>query len=158
MPRWPILRTLLYKEVLRYRYNWGVLVLAGALLALSALISISARLKKLPGQEEIVIQECHVLYEEGTPAEAWAQHLAAHPPEPVFVLKTQPWKYAGNPPRMQPNWMAIQLIPPDNPSPTTSGASWTAATGFPATTSAALCRSATGSAGNRRISSVVRRV
>ena len=42
MVRWSILRTLLYKEALRYRYNWGLLVMIAALLAMSALISISA--------------------------------------------------------------------------------------------------------------------
>jgi hypothetical protein len=62
MLRWRIIRTLLYKEVLRYRYNWGLLVMAGALLALAALVSVSARMGRLPGQEGPALRWCRIYY------------------------------------------------------------------------------------------------
>ena len=62
MLRWPMIRTLLYKEVLRYRYNWGLLVMVFALLVLSGLLALSARLHRLPGQAGDGIRTCYVLH------------------------------------------------------------------------------------------------
>src|SRR4051794_755725 len=89
MVRWPILRTLLYKEVLRYRYNWGLLVMVAALLVMSGLISISARMNRLPGQQDAAIRNCHFLcldYRAHPRAErgrAWLEHLFQNPPADV---------------------------------------------------------------------------
>jgi hypothetical protein len=80
--RWHILRILLYKELLRYRYNWGLLALVVALLALSALTAISARVGKLPGQDEdLVVSQCYICYDSTSPsATSWAEYLRMHPP------------------------------------------------------------------------------
>lgn len=64
MLRWRIVRTLLYKEALRYRYNWGLLVMVVALLALAGLISVSARMGKLPGQDSQEVPSCVVYYDQ----------------------------------------------------------------------------------------------
>ncbi len=90
MLRRRIIETLLWKEVLRFRYNWGLLVMIGAVLALSALLSISARLGQLPGQASRFISRCLVLYDENHPhAVRWAQFLEQHPPEEAFASQYQ---------------------------------------------------------------------
>lgn len=67
-----ILKTLLWKEALRFRANWGLLVMVGGVLALATLLSISARLGQLPGQQERLIQSCLLLVERGDAAgDAW---------------------------------------------------------------------------------------
>src|SRR4029079_13166431 len=72
MPRWYVLRALLYKEALRYRYNWGLLVLVFSLLALSALPSLSAKTRLLPEASGAVIDRCSILYPAGSKeAKAW---------------------------------------------------------------------------------------
>ena len=43
----PIVRALLYKEALRYRYNWGLFVVVGGLLMLTGLVSIGSRVRPL---------------------------------------------------------------------------------------------------------------
>src|SRR5262245_47237606 len=80
--RWHILRTLLYKELLRYRYNWGMLALVAALLALTIITSISSRAGALPGQDEdLKVSDCHICYDGTSPnAVSWANHLRQHPP------------------------------------------------------------------------------
>src|SRR5690349_22847880 len=75
-----IVRALLYKEYLRYRYNWGLLAVVAALLALSALVSVASRSSTgqvLGGTE---LKTCLVFYQEGTRGEDWARHLVAQPP------------------------------------------------------------------------------
>jgi len=120
LPRRYIIRTLLYKEYLRYRYNWGVLVVAGALLALSALISIGARMNRLPGQaEEVAITECFLLFQKGTPAEALVQQLVANPPAEGQPIRAQAFVQAGLPPSIPAHAMAIHLLPP------AAGTGWT---------------------------------
>lgn len=80
--RWHILRTLLFKELLRYRYNWGLLALVVALLALTGLTAISVRIGTLPGQDEdLYVSQCYVCYDSASPtATAWADYLRQHPP------------------------------------------------------------------------------
>jgi hypothetical protein len=80
--RWHILRTLLYKELLRYRYNWGLSALVLALLALTVVTSVSVRMGNLPGQDEdLTISQCHVCYDgDSAKARSWADYLRQHPP------------------------------------------------------------------------------
>src|SRR5438105_7539030 len=87
MIRRRIVRTLLYKEALRYRYNWGLLVMVVALLALAALVSISARLGKLPGQGGQIVHACYVVYDpDDERSRQWAHHLSNAPlPEGLSV-------------------------------------------------------------------------
>src|SRR5438876_12049988 len=78
-----ILTTLLWKEALRFRYNWGLLVMIGGVLALSVLLSISARLGQLPGQDERLIQSCILLISRDSPtAHNWLSHLLFAVPSP----------------------------------------------------------------------------
>src|SRR4051812_28397962 len=82
-----IVRALLYKEYLRYRYNWGLLAVVAALLALSALVSVAARSgtsQVLGGTE---LKTCLLFYQPGTRGESWASHLAIRrPPAGVTVV------------------------------------------------------------------------
>lgn len=75
-----IIRTLLYKEALRYRYNWGLLVMVVALLALAGLISVSARMGLLPGQGDSTVSVCYVIYDSREPnAPKWFEYLKNAP-------------------------------------------------------------------------------
>ncbi len=122
MLRGPIIRTLLYKEVLRYRYNWGLLVMIVALLALAALVSISARLEVLPGQGGLAVKECYILYSISTPlAIPWAGHLQQNPPPAPYKVRFDIrllYHPQTNRPALPPATMAIELLPPAvaNPS------------------------------------------
>lgn len=112
MLRWYIIRTLLYKEVLRYRYNWGLLVMVAALLALAGLISISARKEKLPGQEELAINKCDIYFRPNSRDAAWAEYLHEHPPSfkcTVRFLETEP---SADSPRLNSETMAVELQAP----------------------------------------------
>lgn len=115
MPRWHILRTLLYKEYLRYSYNWGLLVVVGALLALSALVSISSRLTRVPGLEPTGLRMCHVLYQYGARNEAWVNYLRKQR-APCAVTYTG---NSGNLPRpsLSPDAMAVELLAPREGDP-----------------------------------------
>lgn len=80
--RWPILRTLLWKEVLRFRYNWGLLVMVGAVLAMSALVSLGERMGEIPGQSSRIIKVAILDYDKNNPhARNWAEALRRQPPE-----------------------------------------------------------------------------
>src|SRR5438105_15367357 len=88
MIRKRIVRTLLYKEALRYRYNWGLLWMVVALLALAALVSISARLGKLPGQGGQVIENCFVAYNSADErSKQWADYLRQSPLPPGLSVR-----------------------------------------------------------------------
>jgi hypothetical protein len=91
MPRWYILRVLAKKEVLRYRYNWGLLVLVFALLALSFLLSVSSRMSILPGQADS-IRNCAILFQSDSPfASQWAGYLQSQEPplgKSIMILPT----------------------------------------------------------------------
>lgn len=131
MVRWPIIRTLLYKEALRYRYNWGLLVMIAALLAMSALISISARMNQLPGQQDAAIHVCAIAVPYSRDAEqykramAWAQHLRRHAAPDIRVwYDSFPEGWRMDPAWVQPNVVLIELIAPSANS--ASSAPWTA--------------------------------
>lgn len=80
--RWPILRTLLWKEALRFRYNWGLLVMIAGVLAISALISLGNRMGDLPGQSGRVIKACLLSYRTNNAHEKkWYQTLLREQPE-----------------------------------------------------------------------------
>lgn len=116
MIRWPIIRTLLYKEVLRYRYNWGLLVMVGALLALAGLVSVSSRFKNLPGLAETPVTQCYLFHDGGTPSREWINYLTSHPPgqDQAITPEVRPLPF---PLRLRPGEMAIQLTaPPDRDS------------------------------------------
>ncbi len=83
LPRWGIVRILLHKEALRYRYNWGLLVMVFGLLILSALVSASARMKTLPGQSGPTVSRCYLLH---PPNSHWAEHLRLHPPPTEYAI------------------------------------------------------------------------
>jgi hypothetical protein len=73
MVRWRILRTLLWKEALRFRYNLGLLVVIGSLLALSALVSLSSQM--VFGQQ-LEMRMYYIVYDAQEPrAVAFAQVL-----------------------------------------------------------------------------------
>src|SRR5437868_5171728 len=80
MVRPHILRALLYKEYLRYRYNWGLLAVVAALLALSALVSVGSRSAAGQVLGAAELKTCLLFYQPGTRGEAWAWHLATRPP------------------------------------------------------------------------------
>lgn len=109
MPRWYVIRALVRKEMLRYRYNWGLLVVVFALLALSALVALSSRYKGLPGVGGDEIRACKIFY---SPAEIdWAQRLRASPPDfrcnITFHQVNAPVDRAG--PALAPGEVAIEL-------------------------------------------------
>src|SRR5438128_8624385 len=116
MIRRRIVRTLLYKEALRYRYNWGLLVMVVALLALAALVSISARLGKLPGQGGQVIENCFVAYNSGDErSRQWADYLRQSPlPQGLAVrfLDVRDHARQDEAPRVPLDSMVIRLRPP----------------------------------------------
>lgn len=74
MVRWRILQTLLWKEALRFRYNLGLIVVIGSLLALSALVSISSQFGTFFGQA----QELRKYYVAHDPAQPGAPALVAY--------------------------------------------------------------------------------
>ncbi len=80
--RWPILRTLLWKEALRFRYNWGLLVMVAGVLAISALISLGNRMGDLPGASNRVIKACIIhLTTVNNEERRWRQTLEEQPPD-----------------------------------------------------------------------------
>jgi ABC-2 family transporter protein len=112
MVRPHIVRALLYKEYLRYRYNWGLLAVVAALLALSALVAVASRsgTSQVLGSTEL--KSCRLFYQPGTRGEEWARHLAAQqPPDGVTVvaLGRHP---AAPPPALEAGEMAIEIAGP----------------------------------------------
>ncbi len=128
MLRRRVLSALLWKELLRFRYNWGLLVMVGAVLALSALLSISARLGQLPGQTSRFINRCLIVYDNNhPPARQWADFLAAHLPNSAFAsqyrlgsitLATRQsiWNQGQGRYDLSRGSLAIDLMPPANGS------------------------------------------
>lgn len=91
-----IFQTLLYKEALRFRYNWGLLVMVGGVVALAGLLSVSARLGQLPGQQGKKLRACRIFYTAGASGEAWARHLQENPPRldlPGYLQPTGPFEF-----------------------------------------------------------------
>lgn len=129
MFRWFVIRTLLYKEVLRYRYNWGLLVMIVALLSLSALVGLSARLNKLPGQAGASVSTCYVLVPPGATNAAWAAHLRGHPPDGDLRIEYRSCNESRVQPVLPPESMAIELRGPQAsalPANTRAAGTWKA--------------------------------
>ncbi|HMP16547.1 MAG TPA: ABC transporter permease [Gemmatales bacterium] len=109
--RWPILRTLLWKEALRYRYNWGLLVMVAGVLAISALIALGNRMGDLPSASSRVIKACIIHTHHGSPEErAWRKALEEQPPE-WFTEKNRIPLLRGSDPNA---WRQPGLIYPDD--------------------------------------------
>jgi len=111
MVRPHIVRALLYKEYLRYRYNWGLLAVVAALLALSALVAVASRSRTSQVLGSTELKTCLVFYQPGTRGEGWARHLSAtRPPDGVVVavLVRDP----ARPPALEAGEMAIELVGP----------------------------------------------
>jgi ABC-2 family transporter protein len=115
MPRWYIIRTLIRKETLRYRYNWGLLIVVIALLALSGLVAISSRYKSLPGVGTSEIKSCDIIYPPHAHSRKWIEHLKANPPD--FACKLtfheQSWAGTSETTTLEPGQMIIELTPAD---------------------------------------------
>ncbi|MFT3883012.1 MAG: ABC transporter permease [Gemmatales bacterium] len=78
--RWSIVRTLLWKEVLRFRYNWGLLLMVGAVLAMSALVSLGERMGQIPGQSARGIKAVLITIPPHPELKAWGAALLSSPP------------------------------------------------------------------------------
>lgn len=87
--RWRVVRTLLRKELLRCRYNWGLAALVAALLALVGLVSFGGRRSALPGQDSgSYVSQCCICFDGGvTEAVEWAEHLRNHPPSQRYTVR-----------------------------------------------------------------------
>src|SRR3982750_2595670 len=118
MLRWPIIRTLLYKEALRYRYNWSLLVTVVGLLALAGLLSLSARLRMFPGQEGASVRACYILYRPEPRSQAWTRYLTDHPPPAGYTVLYQAYQQPADFPFLPPEAMAIELTAPPDASST----------------------------------------
>lgn len=118
--RWRIIRTLLWKEALRFRYNWGLLIMVGAVLALSALVSLGERMGELPGQANRAIKVCVIRVNYSNPtAIRWCDALLSHEPE-WFTEKNRSLIVRDGDPRLQErrgfvypdDYLMIDLSPP----------------------------------------------
>lgn len=106
--RWYVLQTLIRKELLRYRYNLGPLVVVIALLVLAALISTNEVVDSLPGQGGASVRVCEILHRPGC---RWAQFLKDNPPPTGRVVLRRYPTGAGAAPRLGLQRMAIELLP-----------------------------------------------
>ncbi|HMP04153.1 MAG TPA: ABC transporter permease [Gemmatales bacterium] len=119
--RWHILKTLIKKEALRFRCNRGLLVIVGAVLALAALISMSARLGQLPGQRVRKLTTCLLLYDGGNPAAlAWVDSLKGPAPPDylpplsevnILAGEQRQWQ-RGNRYELPDDWLGVELVAP----------------------------------------------
>src|SRR6516225_8519516 len=119
MLRWPIIRTLLYKEMLRYRYNWGLLVMMVALLALAALVTISEKMGRLPGQQGSASRWCWLIYDSSANAKSseLVYHLVNNTKPPGLVRIEDFAHRFRFPPRpeelsLERNTFALVVVPP----------------------------------------------
>lgn len=119
--RWPILKTLLWKEALRFRYNRGLMVMVGAVLALAGLVSISARLGQLPGQQTRRITTCLLLYDANQPvAVAWLSAIKSGampdylpPLSEVNILAGDQARWRRGDRYLLPDdWMGVEMLAP----------------------------------------------
>jgi hypothetical protein len=78
LPRWSILRTLLYKEAMRHLANRGGLVLALLLIVAALLLSLFRKSDSASDAAGFGVRYCFVDYWEDSP---WLQHLRRHVPE-----------------------------------------------------------------------------
>lgn len=112
MIRWRIIRTLLYKELLRYRYNWGMLMMIVALLSLAGLVSVAAGLNKLPGQFGASLEQCHVFYPADGWGQKWGRHLAQYPPATDSQVEFKELPRGMRRPKVPLAHLVIMLEPP----------------------------------------------
>ncbi len=134
----PILRALLYKEVLRHRYHWGLFLVVGALLVLSALVSVGSRVRPLAaGAPTVDVDHCVVYASPSVPGTAaWAAHLRDHPPPPPLRVEFDERRLAGGAAgALRPRTVAVELIPP---SPGATEGAWRARYWHPAEATGAL--------------------
>jgi hypothetical protein len=75
--RWHILRTLIWKELLRHRANRGGLMLAALLVVAALLLSLFGKRETVGGSLVGGVQRCYVDYWEAGP---WIEHLRKHVP------------------------------------------------------------------------------
>ena len=110
MLRTHILRTLLKKEAMRFRYNWGLLVMVFSLLVLSGLVSISARMNALPGQGGLAVTRYYVLHPRDS---AWAAYLQQQRPPDGRMVGFRVDSAGGSAPSLPNLSMAIQILSTD---------------------------------------------
>jgi hypothetical protein len=126
-----IIRTLLYKEVLRYVHNWGALVVVFALVGLAALIALGDSARFLPGQAPQSARNCRIWY--GPASAGWAGSLRQQaPPEGGALEYRDRREGRTRPPRVDGRWIAIDLFAPgERPEGREPVATWTARTWYP---------------------------
>lgn len=129
--RWSIVKTLLWKEVLRFRYNWGLLLMIGAVLAMAGLVSLGERMGEIPGQSARIIKVALLDYNKNNPTACeWVEALKRRPPE-WFTEKNRIPFYSVDDPAWQQqrgvvypdDYLKISLRNP----PTSHSAPWTIA-------------------------------
>src|SRR5262245_1704258 len=111
MVRPHIIRALLYKEFLRYRYNSVLLAVVAALPAVPALVAVASRSAsgQMLGSPEL--KACILFYEPGSRGEEWARHLAGQPP-PDGVTIVPLGNRRRDPPALEAGEMAIEMVAP----------------------------------------------
>lgn len=108
-----ILKTLVGKEVLRYRRVWGPLVLVGALVALAAVMSASAKSNTLPGATGgAAISDCIIWAQSNDPLAAHLKEVAAATNGQFDGIKIEfkPPRGRTPPPRLPVRMMGIELF------------------------------------------------
>src|SRR5690349_18066666 len=119
-----IVRALLYKEYLRYRYNWGLLAVVAALLALSALVSVGSRSGTAQVLGATELKTCLIFYQPGTRTESWAWHLATRPPPAGVTVVPMGNRPPTDPPTLEAGEMAVELGAPSPGDETWTARYW----------------------------------
>lgn len=110
--RWHVIRTLLTKERLRYRYNWGLLVMVAVLTVLSLLISVGSRMQLLPGQAGIAVQRCVIEHRKGS---RWSDYLGNHlPSDGSLVVRFREVESQDDPPAVPELALVARLLEPSD--------------------------------------------
>jgi len=107
MIRWSVVRTLLHKEFLRYRYNPGPLVVVLALVILAGLMAFGQQWRILAGQSGPAISKV-VLF--CPPESAWAEALTKRRLRGILVERKAPLK-EGETPVLSGPTLGIELLP-----------------------------------------------
>jgi hypothetical protein len=121
MPRWSIVRTLLYKEFLRYRYNWGLLVMVAFLLTLSGLVAISSRVGRVPLSGGANLTRCQFYYSSrgGEKLGQLIRDVRSTPPPEGYEIEYRDVTPSVAPPaqpQLTPDELAIAVFTPDQAS------------------------------------------
>lgn len=111
MPRWRIVRTLLYKEALRFRYNWGLLILIGAVIGMSSMVTISANMTKgIMANPVQVVRQAVVYHDRNS---SWADYLRAHLPGSDLQVEFKEIITANRQyPPLRDQTISVMLVPP----------------------------------------------